>query len=81
MKAHDFIRSQKNDVLQVGVCVGVCTCVHTRNGSPRAIGAAVQRKLGKESKRVLRQREEGRKEEMEASLQLSVIDSLKIWLL
>lgn len=51
-------------------------------GVTRAIGTVVQRKFEKENKRILRQREkERRKEEMEASLQLSVSDSLKIWLL
>ena len=58
----------------------VCVCAHTKWES-NGIGAAVQRKVEKENKRILRQREERRKEEMEASLQLSVIDSLEIWLL
>lgn len=79
MKAHDFIRSQKNDVLQVGVCGGVRMCAHMKwesrghwGSSPKEAGKGEQENF---------EREEGRKEEMEASLQLSVIDSLEIWLL
>lgn len=75
---------KKNGILQM--CVWVCVCVymymhvHMKRESKGHWGSS-PRGAGKEQERILRQREERRKEETEASLQLSVIDSLKIWLL
>ena len=74
---------KKNGILQVCVSVCVCVCVHVHTGMKWETKGhwGSQRKVGKWEEGISRQREERRKEEMEASLQLSVTDSLQIWLL
>lgn len=70
---------KKNGILQV--CVSVCVHMHTGMKWETKGHWGSQRKVGKGEERISRQREERRKEEMEASLQLSVTDSPQIWLL
>ena len=72
---------KKNGIFQVCVSVCVCVHVHTRMKWETKGHWGSQRKVGKGEERISRQREERRKEETEASLQLSVTDSLQIWLL